>query len=215
MTVADRLYARLAPIAYDDDGTLADLCAAWMAPVEITDISRDTGTLTAWEALWDPDACPAELLDWLAIANGVELPPSALTAAEKRTRIKQAAGRYRGTPRALAEEVQLALTGAKTVLMAFQTPDRWSYLVGTIDAETPDPAAVDAAIERQNPAFTLWERVLTSDWSWFVIAPTLVAKRSVIDGHDVYVIAAPEYPTWQSVLDAFATWQDLIDNTPS
>jgi phage tail P2-like protein len=126
VSAAARLYARLEPIAYDDDGTLQDLTTALMAPVEIAEIARDTDTLVAWEALWDPDECPAELLDWLAIANGVILPPSALTTAEKRYRIKQAAGRYRGTPRALVEEIQLVLTGTKTVYMAFKTADRWT-----------------------------------------------------------------------------------------
>jgi phage tail P2-like protein len=210
VSAAARLYARLEPIAYDDDGTLQDLTTALMAPVEIAEIARDTDTLVAWEALWDPDECPAELLDWLAIANGVILPPSALTTAEKRYRIKQAAGRYRGTPRALVEEVQLVLTGTKTVYMAFKTADRWTYAVGTIDAETPDEDAVEAAIERQNPAFMLWERLLTSDWSWMVLAPTLIGTRATVDGVDTYTIGAAPYPTWTSVASAFTDWTDLV-----
>lgn len=213
MSVAARLYARLEPIAYADaenDDALANLCTALMAPVEPTEVSRDTDTLIAWESLWNPDACPDVLLDWLAIANGVELPPSALTAAEKRYRIKQAAGRYRGTPRALAEEVQLELTGTKTVLMGFQTPDRWSYVVGTIAAETPDTDAVEAAIERQNPAFMLWERILTTAWSWLVLGPTLIAERTTVDGVDTYTLGTPDYPTWTSVTAAFTDWTDLV-----
>jgi hypothetical protein len=214
---AARLYQRLAPIAHADpenELTLLRLCEALMAPVQITEISRDTDTHIAWESLFDPDTCPDALLDWLAVYNGVVLPPSALTPAEKRYRIKQAAGRYRGTPRALIEELQLVLTGTKTVLVAFQTPDRWTYLVGTIDAETPDTAAVEAAIERQNPAFMLWERILTSQWSNLVLAPTVIGERTVIGGVDSYVVGTPIYPTCLSVLAAFATCADLEANHP-
>jgi phage tail P2-like protein len=208
VTAASRFYARLEPIAFDDDGTLQDLATALMSPVEIAEVSRDSddGLLVAWEALWDPDACPAELLDWLAVANGVILPPSALTADEKRYRIKQAAGRYRGTPRALVEEIQLVLTGDKTVLLGYQNGDEWHYAVGTIAAETPDENAVDAAIARQNPAFMIPERILTSDWTWLVLAPTLIAVS--VDG--VYTISTPTYPTWTSVTSAFTDWTDLV-----
>ncbi|MDA0184127.1 phage tail protein [Solirubrobacter phytolaccae] len=211
MTAGARFYARLAPLEGDDgDGTLENLSVAFMHPVEIAEISRDQGELIAWEALWDPDTCPEDLLDWLAIANGIVLPPSAITPADKRYRIKQAAGRYRGTPRALVEEVQLELTGTKTVIMAFQSPDRWSYAVGTIDAETSDTAAIDAAIERQNPAFTLWSRALTSEWSYLVLGPTLIATRV----GDEYTIGTPTYPDYASIVAAFSDYQHLEDNDP-
>lgn len=209
MTAADRFFARLEPLAYADaenGDALANLTAALMAPVEIGEIARDSDLNIAWGALRDPDTCPAALLDWLAVDQGIVFPPSALTEADKRYRIKQAAGRYRGTPRALVEEVQLALTGTKTVLLGYQNGDEWHYLVGTIDAETPDEDAVERAIEAQNPAFMLWDRVLTSDWSWFVLAPTIIAERV----GDEYTIGSPDYPTWTSVGVSFTDWTDLV-----
>jgi hypothetical protein len=212
MSAAARFLARLEPIAYDDDGTLENLATAFMAPIEIGEVARDTDTLVAWESLFDPDECPTELLDWLAIYNGVVLPALALTAAEKRYRIKQAAGRYRGTPRATAEEIQLVLTGTKTVLFSYRIDgDQWRYAIATIDAETPDEAAVERAVIAQKPAGMLVTRLLTSDWSWMVLAPTLVAER---DDDDNYTLGTPAYPTWQSVLDAFSDWQHLLDNDP-
>jgi hypothetical protein len=154
MTAAARLYSRLEPIAYDDDGTLQALCTALQAPVEICEISRDQDNgLVAWEALTDPDACPTELLDWLAIYNGVTLPASALTEDEKRSRIRQAAGRYRGTQRAWREEIQRSLTGTKTVrIITFVGGDRWAVAILTRTSETPDPAAVERTARAQKPA---------------------------------------------------------------
>lgn len=164
---ADRLYRRLAPIAYADPEnnlTLRRLCEALMAPVQITDISRDTDTHVAWETLFDPDTCPEALLDWLAVYNGVELPASALTAAEKRSRILQAAGRYRGTERAWREEIQRSLTGTRTVrIVTFVDGDRWKVLIVTRATETPDPAAVERAARAQKPAGILLTFLVTDE----------------------------------------------------
>ena len=155
MTAADRFYGRLEPLAYADaenDFTLQNLCDALMAPVAITELARDSDTHIAWGKLRDPDECPEQLLDWLAVDQGVILPASAITAAEKRSRIEQAAGRYRGTQRAWKEEIQRALTGTKTVRLAtFVDGDRWKVTIITDPAETPDPAAVDRTARAQKP----------------------------------------------------------------
>jgi hypothetical protein len=90
---------------------------------------------------------------------GVEFPPSAITDAEKRYRILQAAGRYRATPRAVIEELQLVLTGTKTVYLGYHTPDQWHYAVATLDSETPDPDAVERAVLAQKPVGMLAEIV--------------------------------------------------------
>lgn len=210
MSAADRFFGRLEPLAYDDDGTLENLAAALMAPVEVVEISRDTDTLTAWESLFDPDTCPAGLLDWLAVYNGVILGPAVLTEAEKRYRIKQAAGRYRGTPRATVEEVQLLLSDTKTVYIAFHTSDEWHYTVGVLTSEmTVDQLIVEAAILTQKPAGMSFNLLVLDpgDWTWFVLAPTLIAER---DGDDEYTISTPDYPTWTSVTAAFTDWADLV-----
>jgi hypothetical protein len=56
----------------------------------------------------------------------------------------------------------------------------------------------------------LWERLLTSDWSWMVLAPTLIGTRATVDGVDTYTIGTPTYPTWTSVTSAFTDWTDLV-----
>jgi hypothetical protein len=215
---ADRYYRRLEPIAYDDANqgyVLRALATAVMAPREVLEVVRaDDDHEIPWGAALDPDAVPAELLDWLGVFAGVELPPSALGDAEKRYRIKQAAGRYRGTPRAVIEELQLVLTGTRTVYVGFFTPDQWHYAVGTLAAETLDVDAVDRAVQAQKPVGMLATAVTTDDWVWLFLAPTVVGTRAIVDGVDSYVVTAPDYPTWQDVIDHFTTWQDVIDNTP-
>lgn len=172
--------------------------------------ARTTRDYIAWGMALDPDAAPDGLLDWLATYAGTVLPPSALTTGEKRYRILQSAGRYRGTPRAVIEELQLHLTGSKTVYVGFHTPDEWHYSIATIDSETPDAAAVERAVLAQKPVGMLVDVFTTAVWSSFVLGPTLIGYR---DG-DGYQIGTPEYPTCQSVLDSFATCQDLLDNDP-
>lgn len=219
MTAAERYYGRLEPVAYDDPdsgGIVQKLAAVFMAPREVFEFIYGTDTYDPWGQLLDPDTCPSELLDWLAVFAGVDLPPSALTDDEKRYRIKQAAGRYRCTPRAVVEELQLVLTGTKTVYVGFhsQAPREWNYAVATIASETPDAAAVDRAVQAQKPVGMIATAVTTDVWSWFVLGPDLVGQRAVLDGVDTYVIGAAEYPLWADVEARFSTWQHLTDNDP-
>lgn len=213
MSLASRFLARVAPINIGDL-TLTKIVNAVTAAGEVFEtIARADATHSAWGKAMDPDVAPAVLLPWLAQFAGVQLLPGD-TEEQQRYRIKQAAGFYQGTPRALVEELQLFLTGTRTVLLGFHTPDQWHYLVGVITSEAPSSLAVSQAIGRQNPAGMRWDEVFTSDWSSFVLAPDLIAHREIVDGEDSYVIGIPEYPTCQSVLDSFATCQDLLDNNP-
>lgn len=214
---AERYYARLEPVAYDDPdsgGIVQKLAAVFMAPREVFEFIYGTDAYDPWGQLLDPDTCPSELLDWLAVFAGVDLPPSALTDDEKRYRIKQAAGRYRCTPRAVVEELQLVLTDTKTVYLSFQSPDQWHYVVATIDAETPDEDAADRAVVGQKPVGMIPTRVLTSSWSWIVLGPDLVGERAVVDGEDSYVVGAADYPTWNDVVAHFTTWNDVVADNP-
>lgn len=214
---ADRLYARLEPVAFADaDNGLAlqKLAAVLTAPREVFEFIYGTADHDPWGRLLDPDTCPPELLPWLAVFAGVELPPSALTEAEQRYRIKQAAGRYRCTPRAVVEELQLVLTGTKSVYMSFQSPDQWHYVIATVSAETPDTAGADRAVQEQKPAGMIATRILTSAWSWIVLGPDLIGQRATVDGEDSYVVGTPTYPTWADVVSHFATWTDVVNDTP-
>jgi hypothetical protein len=215
VSLLDRFMGERAIAAIDvGDGTLGKLVAAITAPGELLwSVVRGDGSHGPWDRVMDPDTCPAVLLPWLAQFAGVELLPDD-TEAQQRYRIRQAAGFYQGTPRALVEELQLVLSGTRTVLLGFHNGDHWHYAVGTLDDETPDAGVVAAAVARQNPAGMVWEHLLTSDWSYFVIAPDLIAHRETVDGVDSYVISDPTFPDYQSLVDTFSDYQHLLDNDP-
>jgi hypothetical protein len=109
-------------------------------------------------ALGDPDQADAKWLTWLAQLVGARLDPAA-TETEKRNTIKFATSGWRaGTRQAIADAAKTALTGSKyAVVMPHKIPavgggvtdgDIWDVTIVTQTAETPDSAAVLAAVLR-------------------------------------------------------------------
>jgi hypothetical protein len=149
--LADRTLARTQPLLDPDHGpVLPALIGALTGPAELVwDIARDDDTHISWAKVMDPAAAPAELLPWLALFPGVPLPVG-ISEQEQRDRIAQAAGFYSGTDRAMREEVQRTLTGAKTVRLI--KSDIWHEAILTRTAETPDPGATGRAAVAQKPA---------------------------------------------------------------
>lgn len=110
-------------------------------------------------ALADPDQADPAWLPWLAQLVGARLDPAA-TEMEKRDTIKYATSGWRaGTRQAIADAAKTALTGTKYAkVVPHSVPavgggvtdgSIWDVTVVTQDAETPDPAAVLAAILRK------------------------------------------------------------------
>lgn len=168
---SDRLYERLAPLAtYDaENGDVVLALAETLAlPQQVVDdVARDTDTQLAWQPALDPDTCPADWLPWLAQFPGVTLLPSDLTTDQKRAKIKQAAGFYRGTPRAITEAVRATLTGTQSVTILQQVGgDQWALTVLTRTAETPDAAAAERAARSQKPAGIILTYVESDDPIW-------------------------------------------------
>lgn len=167
-STAERLYKRWEPYWEDDAAQgyplwyLAE--ALTLDTQEIDDIVRDTDDHEAWHILFDPNAAPAYLLAWMAQFVGVRLLP-ADTEEQQRSRIQAAAGFYRGTQRAIREEVQTVLTGAKTVKVL--KTGAWTLTVVTRTAQTPDPAAAERAARRQKPAGVVLTYVTSDNPIWF------------------------------------------------
>lgn len=149
------------------DELLLQVAEVLSGPAQIIDeVARDTVTGPAWAAARDPDTVPEELLEWLAQHVGVDLPPG-VTVAEKRSRIRQAAGFFEGTTASEVTEIQRVLTGTKTVRVAERVDgDQWQQTIATRTAETPDPGAVVAAWLRQKPAGIVATHVVTDDVLW-------------------------------------------------
>lgn len=155
-TAAERLYERLGPVAtYDaENGYVVQYIAEALAlPQAVVDEVMVDGDQLAWQPALDPDTCPADWLPWLAQFPGVTLLPSDLTEAQRRARIKAAAGFYRGTQRAMIGAVQATLSApdAPVTILTNVGDDRWALEVITRTADTPDPAASERAARSQKP----------------------------------------------------------------
>lgn len=110
-------------------------------------------------ALADPDQADPLWLPWLAQLVGARLDPAA-SLSERRDTIKYATSGWRaGTRQAIADAAKTALTGTKYAkVIPHSVPavgggvtdgTIWDVTIVTQDAETPDPAAVLAAVLRK------------------------------------------------------------------
>lgn len=158
---AERLYESLAPLAWDDeanDWALAHLCQAIAKTLdEVADISRDDDETDApgYSQLFDVDEVAEKYLPWLGQFIGVSVPDN-LTDEAKRLRIRETDGFNRGTVSAISGAARQFLTGDKTVYVVERHGSAYRLTVSTLDSETPDVAAVEAALQEQIPAGIVW-----------------------------------------------------------
>lgn len=126
---------------------------------------RDEGDGPPWSALGDPDRIPEAGLPWLGQFVGVRVTGGA-SAAVQRQEIKDAAGWRRGTPAALVAAVQATLTDTKSVLLEEQYGSAYTIRVTTLEGETPDQVATEAAALSQKPAGIVLVYVCGTGDSW-------------------------------------------------
>lgn len=146
-----------------------------------------------WSSILDLDLIPEKGLGWLAQFQGISIDPK-LADAEQRERIRETDGWVRGTALAFAGAAKPYLTGSKHVTIRERHGGAYRTTVHTYTAETPDPAAVLAALLEQKPI-------------------GIILTYAVYDGQD-YQDVYDNYLTYQAVYDAYATAQDLLDDTP-
>lgn len=154
---AQKLYDRLAPLAYADEQNgwgLLYLCAAIAAMFDDTaDLFRDGDDgRPGWTKLGDPDLCPDRWVDWSATnIFGVEF-EAGLTFEQKRLKWKDAPGTKLGRPGVVKGAVAPYLTGTRTVILTERIGgDYRVYKVATLLSETPDQDAVLAALKLEKP----------------------------------------------------------------
>lgn len=147
--LAEQVYASLWPLADDDEIQgwalllLVSLCAQPFA--EVDQLVGDTDDGPGWSILFDLDRCPGKWLDFPAATVGAR-PAEGLDDDQRRAHIRDAGGVQRGTPEALKAEAALHLTGTKHVVLYERDGGAWRDTLITYTAETPDPAAVLAAV---------------------------------------------------------------------
>lgn len=199
---AEELYEALEPAFTDGDEdrgwpTLL-LCAALTSGVPdqlhgyLTD--NDDGTL-GWAILLDPDNAPAEVLPYLAQFVGVVLAPE-MTVEQQRAAIKAPEGFGRGRPLAIEAVARRRLTGSQTVLHDERYEDEaWRMRIRTLASETPDPAATEADIRReQKPIGIVLTYAAITTWDWADLQAAHATWADVIAAYDDWLEARTQLP---------------------
>lgn len=191
-TLAEELYASLAPFAYDDeahDWAMLHHCQAAMLPVQwVADLVRDSDDGPGWSALVDPDRCPDFALPWLAQPAGVTLVPG-MTADQQRALIRDEPAQDRGTLGALVAAAQRRLTGTKRVILRERDGSAYRLTVITLISETPDAAGTEADIRAVKPAGLVLNYETSADWSFEILRTTF----------DTFADVAAEYSDFEDL----------------
>jgi Phage tail protein (Tail_P2_I) len=196
----ERLRERTEPLAPDDEAhghAHAHLVGALASALERVAEIYDPEEGPPGSPLVDVDRCPDWALPWLAQVVGVTIPAG--TAPElARDAIRSVAGWKRGTPAALRAAASAYLTGAKTVYFRERDPTGgeppYCLEVVTLTSETPDPAAVEAALRRQKPAGIVLTYRTVEGWDWQQV--------------DV------DYASWTAVDATYSSWRRLVNKEP-
>jgi hypothetical protein len=195
--LGERLRERTAPLAPSDDQNgwaHAYLCEALMVMLEqVAEVYDPADPLPPGAPLLDPELAPDWALPWVAQLVGARLPAGA-TPEQARALIAGVSGWKRGTPAALRAAAQLYLTGNRTVTFRERdanSPDPpYTLEVVTLTGETPNPAAVLAALLAQKPG-------------------GLVLNYRTVEGQDWQAVQAK---TWRQARTTYANWRNLRDS---
>lgn len=152
------------------------------------DVGYGTDLVSGDRVLTDPRVAPAWALPHAALYTGGVMPPrpagmtDAAYEAYAREAVVQPFGALRGSAEALRIIARQYLTGDRdvTVLERYQD-DPYVTVIVTRPAETPDPAALEAAVND---------------------------SAVVLAGGKVVLVVA-DYVTWQELAAAGTSWQDL------
>jgi hypothetical protein len=195
--LAEQVYADLWPLQPGDEdrGWALLLLVGLLAQpfAEVDELVTD-----GWSILFDVDRTPGKWLDRPASMIGARL-PEGLTDDQRRNYIANVGGVQAGTPNAIKAAAAGHLTGTKRVDFRERDGGAWRDTLITRTAETPDPAAVLAAVT--DPTVKPAGRKIT---------------HLVFDGWTLDEMEAA-YASPQTLSDleaAFATLDDLESNQP-
>jgi hypothetical protein len=170
--VAERVYEALGPFTVPDEAhgwaLLKFVDALTQATADVDRFASDTddgagGTRTGWAILMDPDLCPAKGLPFLGQLVGVQVPVGA-DETTARAIVKAHGGWGRGTPAAITAAAKLTLTGAQHLTLTERDGSAYRVGVTTYAAETPDTAALQAAVNAALPAGLIATYTLLTGW---------------------------------------------------
>lgn len=171
----DLLYEAIGPgiTALDPDGVLLALLDGPGSLLgEVDDVVRDSATAIGWAAELSADG--SHTPRWTAQFLGVQVPGDA-TDAVARDLIATRPSFRRGTVDALKAAAATLLTGTRHVTVRERDGSPYRVTVITYTTETPNAAAVNAALQAAKPAGLL----LTHQ----VVAPTSYAALEAMAAH--------------------------------
>lgn len=194
----EELYDSLGPWTAEDESQgwpLLKYCGALAAMFnQIETYARDAADAPGWSNIVDPDRAPGDAeLEYIGNFVGVDL-PAGLSTDAKRALIKGVSSFKRGTLNAMIAAAQSKLTGTKTVLLRERDGGAYNLTVVTYTSETPDAAAVLAAIKSQKPA-------------------GIILTYTTSTGA-TYIVIRASYATYTAQRAAFTTYNGLRNNAP-
>lgn len=132
-----------------DQGVGRALVEAMMRPlVPVERVVRDVGASPGWSRELDPDRTGRPR--WAAQFTG-DTPPADLSDAQVRRRLVERPHQSRGHPSALVAAAQPLLRGSQSVQVFERDGSAYRVRVRTYSEETPDAAAVNAALQEAKP----------------------------------------------------------------
>lgn len=158
----------------------------------------DVDDLGQWEPIFDPATCPVEALPYLAQFAGAIIRPN-MDTESRRNAIDAPEAFSRGRPASVEAVARRRLTGTQTVILTERyTDNAWRLRIETIEAETPEPAETEREIEEeQKPIGILLFFNTRIAWTWGEVETE-----------------SATYPTWQSIAEAFDTWEEFYAHEP-
>jgi hypothetical protein len=127
---------------------LALLDAALAPLVHVDDIVRDEPNSPGWSRELDPSTTTRPR--WAAQFTG-DTPPPGLTETQVRQRLTDRPHQRRGRAASIAAAARPLLTGTRSVIVYERDGSAYRLRVRTYAEETPDVAAVTAALEAAKP----------------------------------------------------------------
>jgi len=187
---AQRIYDRMLPLQNDEPNNnwaLANYLNAIATAYDDVEILADVGPAgqVGWSIIVDINRVPDAGLPWLGQFIGVVLPPG-LTAAQQRSAIQTAYGWRRGTPAALTAAIAPLLTGNKTVIFKERDGDPYTLTVITRSSETPNSAAVLAALTSQKPAGIILNYLTSTGFTYLELRATQATYTTTRTNYATY-----------------------------
>lgn len=189
----EEVYASLGPLTADDEKydwpllRYLDATARQLDEIEV--LARDADDYVGWGRIMDLQAIPDADLPWLAQFVGV-VPLQNLDAASQRIRIGEAAGWKRGTVDAIRAAMKQFLTGSRTTqIFERYQGSAYALRVRSFTTETPDPAAVEAAVRALKPAGIVLTYDVSTGQDYDELATTVATYNDL----------SARYPTYRDV----------------